>query len=250
MPPSLVVSLLPAVPLAMANFTDPLLLALLIGWILTVVLHEFAHGLVAHLGGDYTVAQRGGLSLNPIQYIDPVYSLLMPAVFLLIGGVPLPGGVTYIRRDLLRSKWWDSGVSLAGPAMNVLLFLIGAIALHPKVGWLPAGAPVKEWTSAQLLVGALTFLQLFAAILNMVPVPPLDGFGVIGPFMDPATRYKLMTPPASTGLMLLTFVLIMSQPVQVKLTELVGRGFSILGYDPFQVEQVKRALGMVLFGRG
>src|SRR5436309_1747647 len=94
--------------LALVNIHNPLLWAILIGWILTVVLHEFAHGLVGYLGGDYTVKERGGLSLNPLQYVDPVMSLLLPAVFLMMGGVPLPGGATFIRRDLLRGHLWDS----------------------------------------------------------------------------------------------------------------------------------------------
>src|SRR5438874_11588541 len=92
-----------ALPLAAADYSNPLFWAVFIGWIMSVVLHEFAHGLVASWGGDYTIRERGGLTLNPFQYIDPVMSLLLPAVILLIGGIPLPGGVTYVRRDLLRS---------------------------------------------------------------------------------------------------------------------------------------------------
>jgi Zn-dependent protease len=236
--------------LAGVNFSDSLFWAVLVGWIMTVVLHEFAHGVVGYWGGDYTVAERGGLSLNPLQYIDPVTSLLLPAVFLLIGGVPLPGGVTYIRRDLLRSKWWDSGVSLAGPAMNLLLFLVGAIALHPKTGWVPFDAPSGEWTNGQRVVAALTFLQIFAVVLNLLPVPPLDGFGVIGPFLKPQTRYKLMTPPTSTGLMLVTFVVLMSQAAQERMWQVVGRSFGVLGYDPYQAAQVLRAAHATMFGRG
>src|SRR4051794_38420039 len=97
--------------LASAAFDNPLVWALLIGWILTVVLHEFAHGLVGYLGGDYTIKERGGLSLNPLQYVDPVMSLILPAIFLLMGGIPLPGGVTFIRQDLLKNDLWRSLVS-------------------------------------------------------------------------------------------------------------------------------------------
>src|SRR3954466_7301628 len=100
-----------------ADFQSPLFWAVFIGWVLSVVLHEFAHGFVAYLGGDYTIRERGGLTLNPLQYVDPVMSLLLPARLLLMGGVPLPGGVTYIRRDLLRGRAWQAAVSLAGPAM-------------------------------------------------------------------------------------------------------------------------------------
>src|SRR5882757_5945491 len=118
--------------LAAVAFQTPLFWAVFIGWVLTVVLHEFAHGIVAYWGGDYTIRERGGLTLNPLQYIDPVFSLLMPVLFLLMGGVPLPGGVTYIHRELLRNKWWESAVALAGPAMNFLLFLLLALPFHPR----------------------------------------------------------------------------------------------------------------------
>src|SRR3954465_3801689 len=103
------------VMLAAVDFANPLLWAVFIGWILSVVLHEFAHGVVAYWGGDYTIRERGGLTLNPLQYVDPVGSLLLPIVFLILGGIPLPGGVTYVRTDLLRSRAWSAMMSLAGP---------------------------------------------------------------------------------------------------------------------------------------
>src|SRR5678816_1886117 len=100
----------PLMPLALetAVYSNPLFWAVFVGWVLSVVLHEFAHGLVAYLGGDYTIRERGGLTLNPLQYVDPVNSIILPLVFLLLGGIPLPGGVTYIRKDLLRSRGWDA----------------------------------------------------------------------------------------------------------------------------------------------
>jgi Zn-dependent protease len=235
--------------LAAAAFQSPLFWAVFIGWILSVVLHEFAHGLVGYLGGDYTVRERGGLTLNPLQYIDPVNSILLPAVFLVIGGVPLPGGVTYIHRELLRNKWWDSAVSLAGPVMNLLLFAAGAIALHPSVGWIGASEPFSAWTPAHRVVATLTVLQIFAVIVNLIPCPPLDGFGVIGPFLKPQTRDKLTTPPTSTGLMLVVFVLLFSSPVQRQILTLIQKAFEVVGYDDTRIIMVFRAFYTTLFGR-
>src|SRR5258708_7677798 len=106
--------------LAKIDLRSPLVWSLIIAWILTVVLHEFAHGIVAYWGGDYTIRERGGLTLNPLQYIDPVMSIALPVLFLVMGGIPLPGGATYVRTDLLRSRLWQTLVSLAGPAMNLL----------------------------------------------------------------------------------------------------------------------------------
>src|SRR5256885_11275519 len=100
------------------DLRSPLTWAIVIGWIMSVVLHEFAHGLVGYLGGDYTIKERGGLTLNPLQYIHPVFSLLLPILFLMIGNVPLPRRVTYIRTDLLKSPARDAAVNAAGPAPN------------------------------------------------------------------------------------------------------------------------------------
>src|SRR3954470_1492698 len=135
---------------AAVDFKSPLFWAVFIGWVLSVVLHEFAHGLVAYLGGDYTIKERGGLTLNPLQYVDPVTSILLPIVFLIMGGVPLPGGVTYVRRDLLRNKWWGSAVALAGPAMNFVLFILMSLPFHPTLGWIDTSVAPDQYVPWQI----------------------------------------------------------------------------------------------------
>src|SRR5688572_206175 len=184
--------------LVAVDFNSPITWAILIGWIMSVVLHEWAHGFVAYLGGDYTIKERGGLSLNPLQYVDPVMSLLLPAVFLLMGGVPLPGGVTYIRTDLLRSRGWQSAVAFAGPAMNLLLFVLLALPFHPKVGWIDATISAGQYTTWHIFLGAMAQLQIISVVINLIPVPPLDGFNLISPYMDEETRTKMTTPPVPT----------------------------------------------------
>ena len=199
--------------LAAVDFQSPLTWAILIGWIMTVVLHEFAHGIVAYFGGDYTIKERGGLTLNPIQYIDPFGSILLPAIFLMLGGIPLPGGATYIRRDLLRSRAWDAAVSAAGPAMNFLLFLILSLPFHPAVGWITVD-PLKPetWTLGQMFLATMAQLQMIAVVINLIPCPPLDGFQIVGAYMDEQTRYKLMTPPTSTIAFVALFLIVMRVP--------------------------------------
>lgn len=196
--------------LAAANFGEPLFWAVFIGWILSVTLHEFAHGLVAYLGGDYTIRERGGLTLNPLQYVDPMFSLILPAIIFLIGGVPLPGGVTYIRDDLLRNRAWRSAVAAAGPAMNFLLFLLCCLFLHPSFGWVKPAVSVTTWSNAQLFVGAMAFLQLLSVILNLIPVPPLDGFQIISPFLKEDLRLKLTLPPIGNMIYFGYFLLLAS----------------------------------------
>src|SRR5574342_312394 len=105
-------------------------LVVLVGWIFSLCLHEFSHALVAYLGGDYTVRDKGYLTFNPLKYTHPVYSLLMPLLFLLMGGIGLPGGAVYIETWRLRSPNWRTAVSLAGPSSNLLLALILGLVLR------------------------------------------------------------------------------------------------------------------------
>src|SRR5688572_27827497 len=108
----------------------------IVGWVFSVCLHEYGHAVTAFRGGDYSVKEKGYLTFNPFKYAHPVYSLLMPVVFVMLGGIGLPGGAVYINRALLRSKLWETGVSLAGPAMNLgLAIVIGATF---RAGWIPS----------------------------------------------------------------------------------------------------------------
>jgi Zn-dependent protease len=124
----------------------------------------------------------------------------------LMGGVPLPGGVTYIRRDLLRGRAWNAAVSAAGPLMNFLIFLALVLPFHPKVGWVELPSPGGA-SNAMLFVGCMAWLQMLAVLLNLVPVPPLDGFGIVSAFMDDRSRQRFLTPPLSYALFFALFFL-------------------------------------------
>ncbi len=198
--------------LGIVEFENPAFWAVLIGWVMSVTLHELAHGAVGYWGGDYTIRERGGLTLNPLQYVDPVMSIILPVVFLMMGGIPLPGGATYIRHDLIRSKHWDSAVSAAGPAMNLILFAICAYFILPTTGWInPATDPIN-WTIPQKFVAAMCFLMLLAALLNLVPVPGLDGFGIISPYLPYDLRERLNAPQVRSLCMFGYFLLLWQAP--------------------------------------
>ena len=145
----------------------------LVGWIFSLCLHEFAHAAVAYLGGDTSVREKGYLTFNPLRYVDPVTSLFIPLVFLLLGGIGLPGGAVYIDRSRLRSKIWECAVALAGPAANLLV--AGVLVLALNAGVVPANAAPA--------VAFLALLQVTAILLNLLPVPPLDGYRAITPFL-------------------------------------------------------------------
>ncbi|CAN7472075.1 site-2 protease family protein [Phenylobacterium sp. LjRoot219] len=152
---------------------------IMLGWVLSVMAHEFSHAAVAYLGGDVTVAEKGYLSFDPRRYGDVGVSLVIPLLALALGGVALPGGAVYLRTDLMRSRLWRSAASLAGPAatLAVLIVLASLLRLLAAAGW---DSP---------LVPALTllaFLQAMALILNLLPIPGLDGFNALRPFLPQA----------------------------------------------------------------
>jgi len=157
-------------------------LVVLLGWIFSLSVHEFSHALVAYFGGDTSVKEKGYLTFNPLKYTDPVYSLLLPLLFLFMGGIGLPGGAVYIETWRLRSKKWRSAVALAGPFANFILAILLAILLRirpfPESGIYPG-------------LAFLALLQIYALILNLIPVPPFDGFGAIEPYLSPRILEKI-----------------------------------------------------------
>jgi Zn-dependent protease len=169
----------------------------------SLTLHEFSHALVAYLGGDHTVKEKGYLTFNPLKYTHPLLSIVLPLVFLAMGGIGLPGGAVYIERHRLRSKWWSSAVSAAGPASNLLLagvlalpFALGLVDYHViqlKIYFGGSGFGSGFWQDATLwsAVAMLAMLQVTAVLFNLIPIPPLDGYGIIEPFLDDRTRVQL-----------------------------------------------------------
>jgi Zn-dependent protease len=176
-------------------------LIVLIGWVFSLCLHEFSHALVAYFGGDTSVREKGYLTFNPLKYTHPVYSLLLPLIFLILGGIGLPGGAVYIEKWRLRSKRWESAVSLAGPASNLLLAIILALVLQFR----PASSG-GIWPA----LAFLALLQVMALVLNLVPLPPLDGYGVISPYIPSDVRLRL--DQAGNILILIFFFLLWYVP--------------------------------------
>ena len=157
-------------------------IVVLVGWVFSLCLHEFSHAAVAYAGGDTTVRDKGYLTFNPLKYTHPVYSLLLPLLFLALGGIGLPGGAVYIETWRLRSRGWISAVSLAGPASNLVL----AILLGFILGFAPANGG-GLWPG----LAFLAFLQVSALVLNLIPLPPFDGFGALEPYLSPDLRGRV-----------------------------------------------------------
>jgi Zn-dependent protease len=162
---------------------DPLLVAGVVifvaaGWVASLSLHEFGHAIVAYRGGDASVAHKGYLTLDVRKYTDPVLSIILPLVFLVIGGIPLPGGAVWINRGALRSRGVSSWVSLAGPLSNLA---VGA-AITLVVSLVPMSGGLV------IALSYLALLEVVTFILNILPIPGLDGWGAIEPYLSPSAR--------------------------------------------------------------
>lgn len=156
------------------------------GWGVSLCLHEFGHAWVAYKGGDREVYFKGYLTLDPRKYTDPVFSLVLPLLILAIGGIPLPGGAVFINHYSLRNKRVESAVSLAGPFFNLvlgILLMISVVVFDPTF-----------WLASAL--SYLALLQIIAFVLNILPIPGLDGWGAMEPWLSPqAQRFGAKARP-------------------------------------------------------
>ncbi len=158
------------------------------GWLFSLCLHEFSHAICAYWGGDTSVKQKGYLTFNPLKYTDPGHSLILPVLFLLMGGIGLPGGAVYINQHKLRNRWWQSAVSAAGPIANISIALALAIPF-----WVVPTQNLESIDGESFLASGIAFLiylQVFAAIFNLLPIPGLDGYGIFEPWLSKRIQAK------------------------------------------------------------
>ncbi len=142
--------------------------------VISVVIHEVAHGWAANALGDPTAKLQGRLSLNPLRHIDPFGSVLVPAILVLTNSSFLFGWakpVPYNPYNLKNQRWGEAIVGVAGVAVN--LFIAVLFALIARFAF---GAGMVEFGTLASLV---TLVNLSLGIFNLLPIPPLDGFTVL-----------------------------------------------------------------------
>ncbi|MFD9370518.1 site-2 protease family protein [Streptomyces sp. NPDC060020] len=202
-------------------------------WIVSLCLHEYAHARTALHGGDLSVGAKGYLTLNPLKYSHVLLSIVLPVLFVIMGGLGLPGGAVYIERGRIQGRWKHSLISAAGPLTNVAFAVVCTAPF-----WLDAldGVPMPF----RYALAFLALLQVSAAILNFLPVPGLDGYGVIEPWLSYRVRREV-EPLAPFGL-IAVFALLWIPEVNVFFFGVVRDLLSALG-----VSDVETDCGHVLY---
>ncbi|MGB2922843.1 MAG: site-2 protease family protein [Mycobacterium sp.] len=168
------------------------------GWLVSLCLHEFGHAYTAWRFGDRDVAVRGYLTLNPLKYSHPLLSLGLPVLFIALGGIGLPGGAVYVQTASMTRRQ-KTLVSLAGPAVNLGF----AVLLLALIRLLYDPAHSVFWAG----VAFLGFLQITALLLNMLPIPGLDGYGALEPHLSAETQ-RAVQPAKQWGFVILLILLI------------------------------------------
>ena len=155
-----------------------------------ITVHEVAHGWVAKRLGDPTAMMMGRLTLNPLKHIDPVGTVVVPIILLMLGGFifgwakPVP--VTWAN---LRNPKRDMAiVALAGPVSNLLMALIWALVA--KIGMLIIATAPFIGQPLIYMGGAGIFINIALMVLNLLPLPPLDGGRVVSGLLPGPLSYK------------------------------------------------------------
>lgn len=161
------------------------------GFLLAITVHEFTHGYIAYRFGDPTAKMSGRLTFNPISHLDPIGTLALIMTQMIGWAKPVPINPRYLANPRTDMLW----ISLGGPAANLLTATLLAIGLHL----------IDSITGHSILRGASDYIMrplvliiyfgiqinIVLAIFNLIPVPPLDGFGVLAGILPRRYAYQL-----------------------------------------------------------
>ena len=187
-----------------------------IALVLGLTIHEFAHAWTANRLGAPTPRWAGRVTLNPIAHLDPIGALMLLLMVLgrapLAWGKPVPINPAYMR-------WGRRGAALATPAGPLSNLRARAVALLWRIVHAATGLTLPPASGAAILIGSLLVYNVVLAAFNLIPIPPLDGFGILEG-LAPFSWERFLAPLRQYGVWLLLFLILSSN--------LLG-GFSPLG---------------------
>lgn len=149
--------------------------------VVSAIFHEYAHGLVAYKLGDDTAKKAGRLTLNPLVHIDLFGTILLPLLLMSTVGVFIGWAkpVPYNPINLSDKKYGSLKVAVAGPSTNILLAILMGIIIRM--------APIVGLSSVFVeFLAIAVYINLFLAIFNLIPIPPLDGSKILFDLYPPS----------------------------------------------------------------
>ncbi len=190
--------------------------------LVSIVLHECAHGYVAYLCGDNTAKDAGRLTLNPVAHLDLFGSIIMPAALALLGGpiFAYAKPVPYNPYNLRNRKRDELLVALAGPGSNLVQAVFGALVfraiffLAPEVFYAEPGVYLGDFLTAYV------YVNLMLMFFNLIPLPPLDGSSIFGWFLSGEALRKYYaiqrySMPILIGMLFLLPMVLPFDPLQI-----------------------------------
>lgn len=192
-------------------------IAMIIILILSVVIHEMAHGYMANWLGDPTARLQGRLSANPLVHLDPMMSVILPGLLLLTGSPILFGAakpVPYNPYNLRNQKWGEAMVAAAGPAANIGIAILFGVLVRL------AGSLNLSEAFVSLSI-QIIMLNIFLAFFNLVPIPPLDGSKILPRLLpyplrmkyEGFRRYFEQNVALGFALVIILFMVFLAQPL-------------------------------------
>lgn len=179
------------------NLLEMALMAVVL--LFSVIVHEVAHGYVALKNGDPTARMLGRITLNPIPHIDPIGTILLPALLLFTGAGIIFGWAKPVPvnpRNFRNYRWGELTVSAAGPLSNLALAVLFSYLL--RLGFINVGLMKFALWGVQI--------NIFLALFNLIPIPPLDGSHIVNIFLPPnLSRLYAYLEPVGIILILVLF---------------------------------------------
>lgn len=196
---------------------EPIQIALIVALIISIIIHEMAHGYAANALGDPTARLQGRLSPNPLVHIDPMMSVILPAILILSGSSFIFGAakpVPYNPYNFTNQKWGEALVALAGPVSNICLAIIFA-------GLIRFADVLNLSDTFVALSVQIVALNIFLAVFNLVPIPPLDGSKIFPKFLPFALQMKYEhfrnymenNIAIAFGLVIILFIVVLAGPL-------------------------------------